>query len=244
MVLSGWLDSLLDLFFPSKLECPFCGSVGAGICATCRALFDQYRQVPRCYRCGRILGQDPQAGGVQLCRECRTHAWPFVLARALGPYEGVLRQTIHRLKYGGSRWLARPLAVLMAGEIKSGDISGGFDLIIPVPLARNKLCERGFNQSGLLAKEIGTLLDLPVDGQALHKRLETPAQTGLNRAAREINLQNAFQVADKATINDKDILIIDDVFTTGSTMSAVATTLSQAGAARVFCFTAATGRCL
>lgn len=244
----GLFDSLLDLFFPQKPECPFCGASCSGekMCAACRLLFEQYCQVPRCSRCGRIMGKSIiiATDELQLCKECRIHGWPFVLARALGPYEGVLRQAIHRFKYGGSRWLARPLAGLMAEEIKSGTIPAGFDLILPVPLARDKLCQRGFNQSALLAKEICAILKVPSNGHALVKKFETPAQAGLNKATRAVNLQNAFQVVDKSCFYGKDILIIDDVFTTGNTMSAVAATLIQSGARQVFGFTAATGRCL
>ncbi|MDD4170538.1 MAG: ComF family protein [Desulfotomaculaceae bacterium] len=244
-MLSGLFDSLLDLFFPPRPECPFCGASGAGaeICANCRSLFKRYRQAPHCPRCGRIMEQAIviPAEGVPLCRECREHSWPFVFTRAIGLYEGPLRQVIHRLKYGGNRWLARPLASLMAEEIKFGDMPARFDLIVPVPLYKGKLRRRGFNQSALLAKEIGSALEIPVDGQALLKILETPAQTGLNRAAREVNLKNAFKVGDKAYFFSKNILIVDDVFTTGSTMSAVAETLVQSGADQVFGLTAATG---
>lgn len=246
-MLAGLFNSLLDLFFPPRPECPFCGagSVGAEICADCRSLFERYRQAPHCPRCGRIMGQAMviPAGGAPLCRQCRVHHWPFVLTRAAGLYEGSLRQVIHRFKYGGSRWLAKPVASLMAEEIKLGDMPTWFDLIVPVPLSRDKLRRRGFNQSALLAQEIGAVLKIPVDGRAVLKILETPAQTGLNRAARELNLKNVF-IADKVRAYGKIILIVDDVFTTGCTMSAVAATLIASGAKQVFGITAATSKYL
>ncbi|MDD3653539.1 MAG: ComF family protein [Desulfotomaculaceae bacterium] len=245
-MLSKLFDGLLDLFFPPRPECPFCGAsskVGV-VCANCRLRFREYRMAPHCPRCGRIMRPEIAIPSdmVPLCRECRVHGWPFDLARALGPYEDNLKQVIHRLKYGGSRWLARPVASLMAEVLEFGEMPVMFDLIVPVPLSRDKLRHRGFNQSALLAKEIGTVLGIPVDERSLIKVLETPAQTGLNRTARQLNLRGAFQVANRSGIYSKDILIIDDVFTTGSTMSAVATTLKQSGAKQVFGLTAATGR--
>jgi len=239
-------DSLLDLLFPPRPECPFCGAPGNGaeVCSSCLLEISRHRLEPHCCRCGRLPGGEMvvPAGGPCLCRECQRHDWPFVLARAFGPYEGLLKEVIHRFKYGGSRRLARPLAFLMVEVVLSEALHKIIDLIVPVPLAKDRLRRRGFNQAALLAKEIGSILKIPVDGQTLVKVADTPAQTGLPRAARELNLINAFKVINKRKFYGKNILIIDDVFTTGSTMSAVAAELRHSGAEQVFGLTAATGR--
>jgi len=245
-VISGLWDSLLDLLFPPLPECPFCGAHGSGVevCRACHAVVDGYRLEAHCRICGRLPEKavPVTSGGFYLCGECQRHGWPFVAARAPGPYEGVLKKAIHRFKYGGSRRLAAPLASLMAELLLSDALYADMDLVVPVPLSGNKLRQRGFNQAALLAKEIGVRLKIPVNGRVLAKIMDTPSQTGLSRAAREINLINAFHVTDARYLQGKNILIVDDVFTTGSTMSSAAAAVKQAGAGQVFVITAATGR--
>jgi len=246
-VLTILWDSLLDLLFPPRPECPFCGAPGSGleVCGSCRSVISGYRLEPHCDICGRLPENEAliTSTGYYLCRDCRRHGWPFVLARAPGPYEGVLKEAIHRFKYGGSRRLAVPLALLMVELLLSEALYANIDLVVPVPLSYNKLRHRGFNQAALLAKEIGGRLRIPVNGRVLVKILDTPSQTGLSRMAREINLKSAFEVTNVEHLQGKNVLIVDDVFTTGSTMSAAAAVLKRSGAGQVFGITAATGRC-
>jgi ComF family protein len=110
----------------------------------------------------------------------------------------------------------------------------GIDLVLPVPLSGEKLRQRGFNQAALLAGEVGNLLQIPVDRRTLFKDIETPSQAGLSRSDRESNLAGAFSVRYPERLYGRNVLIVDDVFTTGSTISAVAATIRQAGADRVF----------
>lgn len=214
---SLWND-LLNLIFPSRPECPFCGGPvpGGDLCSRCRAVFAGYSREPYCGRCGRLPGKGVvllNGGAAHLCRECRKHGWPFVLARAAGPYEGVLKEAIHRFKYAGRRGLARHLAGLMAGVVRAEPLMAGVDLLVPVPLSGEKLRHRGFNQAFLLAKELSALLQIRVDSRSLIKVIETPPQAGLPRPARESNLKGAFQVTNTAAIQGKSILLIDDVST-------------------------------
>jgi len=246
-VLTILWDSLLDLLFPPQPECPFCGAPGSGaeICGSCRSEINGYRLEPHCGLCGRLPEKEAiiSSTGIYLCGECRRHGWPFALARAPGPYEGILKDAIHRFKYGGSRRLAVPLALLMVEVLLSEDFCADLDLVVPIPLSYNKLRHRGFNQAALLAKEIGGRLKIPVNNRVLVKILDTPSQTGLSRAAREINLQSAFEVTNVEHLQGKNILIVDDVFTTGSTMSVAAAAIKRVGAGQVFGITAATARC-
>lgn len=246
MISTLW-DSLLELLFPLRPECPFCDAPGSGaeVCCTCISVINGYRLEPHCCLCGRLPEKVAPItpDGFYLCSECRRHGWPFELARAPGPYEGVLKEAIHRFKYGGSRRLAVPLAALMVEVLLSEALYADIDLVVPVPLTYNKLLRRGFNQAALLAKEIGGRLKIPVSGRILVKITDTPSQTGLSRAAREINLKNTFKVTDAPYLQGKNILIVDDVFTTGSTMSSAAAVIKRAGAVQVFVITAATGRC-
>ncbi len=242
---SLWKD-LLDLVFPEGPECPLCGGrrQGKDICGQCRWVIDGYRNEIFCVRCGRYAGKGAVLPAVtaHLCYECRRHSWPFVRARAAGPYEGVLKDAIHRFKYAGRRGLAVCLARLMAEAACAGPLFPPLDMILPVPLAAEKLRIRGFNQAALLAVEVGSLLRVPVNSGLLVKDFETSPQAGLPRAARESNLMGAFRVTDSGALRGRSILIIDDVFTTGSTMSSAASVVRKAGAGQVFALTAASGR--
>ena len=244
-MLSLWKD-LLNLIFPPGPECPFCGGPrrGVDICDQCRTVIDGYSRELYCSRCGRYAGKGaviPATPG-HLCFTCRKQGWPFVRARAAGPYEGVLKDAIHRFKYSGRRSLAPYLARLMAEVVRAGALFPVIDLAVPVPLSDEKLRRRGFNQAALLAKEVGSLLRIPVNGRLLVKDFETSPQAGLPRSARESNLTGAFRVTDSGALCGKNILIIDDVFTTGSTIASAASVVRKAGAGQVFALTAATGR--
>jgi len=242
-----WKD-LLDLIFPARPECPFCGGgdTKGKPCDSCLATIKGYQCERPCSRCGRLAekGARPKYGRAGfLCYDCRKRDWPFTLARAGGPYEGVLKEAIHRFKYTGRRSLASHLAALMLEVCRLEPLYQAADLIVPAPLSREKLRVRGFNQAELLAVEVGRALGVPVNGKCLVKDIDTPPQTGLSRVARESNLKGAFSVKKPDLIRDRVVLLIDDVFTTGSTMSETAATLKQAGAGEVLVLTVATGRC-
>lgn len=242
---SLWKD-LLNLIFPAGVECPFCGGPRQGndICCKCRSIIACYSQELYCRRCGRFTGKGSVIPGVSshLCFTCRKQEWPFDLARAAGPYEGVLKETLHRFKYLGRRGLASSLAGLMAETACTEPLFTSSDLVVPVPLSDEKMRLRGFNQAALLADEVGYRLQIPVNDRLLVKDFETSSQAGLNRTAREINLKGAFRVTNADAIHGRNIMIVDDVFTTGSTMSSAALVIRSAGAKHVFGLTAAAGR--
>jgi len=180
----------------------------------------------------------------QKCRECGKRDWPFVVSRAAGPYEGILREAIHRFKYAGRPGLAGHLAVLMAEVAVREPLFAGIDLILPVPLSGEKLRRRRFNQAELLAREVGALLGIKVDARSLTKVVDTPPQAALAGPDRESNVREAFKLTDSGAVSGRNVLIIDDVFTTGSTMSAAAAVLAGSGANKVYGLTAAAGRYL
>jgi len=244
-MLSLWKD-LLNLIYPSPVECPLCGGTrqGKDLCDNCCSIISGYKQELYCERCGRFTGKGSHIPSVSshFCYTCRKQQWPFELVRAAGPYEGVLKEAIHRFKYLGRRGLACSLAGLMVETARAEPLLTSVDLILPVPLSDEKLRLRGFNQAVLLAEEAGYRLQMPVNSKLLVKDFETHPQAGLNRTAREQNLRGAFRVTNAGVINGKNIMIIDDVFTTGSTMSSAALVIRSAGAKHVFGLTAAAGR--
>ncbi|WP_066633643.1 ComF family protein [Desulfolucanica intricata] len=240
-------EGLIDLILPRLPECPLCGRTGRheGLCPVCREQLDMYWREPTCARCGRFLLPYPGASEVvsELCPECSAGGgWPFTAVRAVGPHEGVLREAVQRLKYGNNRWLAGPLAGLMAEVYHREECFRAAEIILPVPLTGKKLRQRGYNQAELLAGELGKLIKLPVLTGVLTKIFDTPSQAGLSRPEREDNLVGAFKLVNSSAVAGKIITVIDDVFTTGSTISAAARALAAGGARETVGLTLTTGR--
>lgn len=170
------------------------------------------------------------------CGLCRTGLRGFDGAYCFGSYEGPLRELIHLYKYGRVETLGKPLAELLARALP---VEEPFDAVIPVPLHWRKQWQRGFNQAGLLAKEIARRRAIPVV-PALARTRYTLTQAGLSNTERRRNVAAAFRCrASAAHLAGKRVLLIDDVMTTGSTAAACARVLKQAGAARVVLATVA-----
>ena len=169
-----------------------------------------------------------------LCRSCRQHPPSYTRAWTLYPYLPPLQDAIRLLKYGGKVSLAKPLARLMIDQLPPLDT---IDLIVPVPLHVDRLREREFNQSLLLADRIGRHLGIPVSCMDLIRTRSSPPQTTLPRNERLKNLRNAFAVPRPNIVAGKHVLVIDDVFTTGATVHHCAKTLRKAGSGDVFALT-------
>ncbi len=228
----NYWDALLNLIFPPREECPLCGgrSKGAKICQPCLNWLEEKRRGLYCCRCGRPITH----GGY--CQDCTVREWPFSFARAVGPYEGPLRQAVHRFKYDGKRHLAEPLGQLMLQRIIDDPVYRRANIAVPVPMTAKKMRRRGFNQAQLLARVVAAGLNIPLQ-DILQKTKETKAQAKLARQQRELNLQNAFILKDNANLWGKTVLLIDDVVTTCSTASAAAAVLRQGNAADVIVLT-------
>jgi ComF family protein len=219
---------LLDLLFPAR--CAGCGHPGDLFCANCQAQVQPVPQ-PVCVRCGRPV---PAAGR---CRECAGGHFHVSAIRSAGVYADPLSQAIHRFKYEGRRELHEPLGLLLAGYWLGRSVT--VDLVAPVPLHENRLRERGFNQSELLAMVLcrQARLSLLQPGVLCRQR-DTQQQMLLGPAERRANVQDAFAWAGPALAGCK-VLLIDDVATTGSTLEACAEALLAAGAGKVWALTAA-----
>lgn len=154
-------------------------------------------------------------------------------ARAVALYDGTMRDLIHKLKYQDRHELTTLLAnwLIATGQNQLNKT----DLILPIPLHRQRLWRRRFNQSTLLARRISELTDKPVDCNCFVRKKNTPSQVGLTEAQRKTNLQGAFHIVPHHhdLIKNRSILVIDDVMTTGATANAAARLLKSAGAVRV-----------
>jgi ComF family protein len=180
-----------------------------------------------------------------MCGLCLRIEPAFARATAYGSYEGGLRELIHLLKYGGIRPAANVLGRMLAEAI--GELVPNFPsdsvAVVPVPLYRTKLREREFNHAELIAR---AAIKLSPDSSRLHlcagvleRRRETPSQTGLTRHQRRQNVKGAFGVAQPEAVKGREVLVVDDVFTTGATVSECARVLRRAGASRVWVATVA-----
>ena len=237
----GW-QALIDFFFPPR--CPFCAESReeknpAGICSAC---FRQIREVahPRCSRCGVDFASD--LGEDHLCSDCLRGDGHFARARAWAHYEGLIPAILAQFKYRGHSRLAKPLGDLLAGY-RDPDLSfADYGLVIPVPLHPRRLRQRGFNQSLLLARRISRRHSLPLDFTALRRIRPTVPQTELSAAERQKNIRGAFAISDPRPVNGKNLLLVDDVYTTGATVEECAKVLIKAGARQVDVLTLARAR--
>lgn len=163
------------------------------------------------------------------CALCRTGIKSFDAAYCFGDYEGTLRELIHLLKYRGMKPLANRLGRFLASALP---IDQRFDVVIPMPLHWRRRWQRGFNQSALLAGEVGHRRGVPVRN-AVRRIRATKSQTGLSNAKRRENVKGAFRVRDVKSVKGMRVLLVDDVMTTGATGSACASVLKHAGAISV-----------
>lgn len=140
---------------------------------------------------------------------------------------------IYAIKYGGAKATATALGRMMADECGRNGFFSGIDVIVPVPLSRDRERQRGYNQSLLIAQGIAYSSGIAVGGNVMERTAFVQAQTELYRQKRHDNVEGVFRLADAAAIRDRHVLIVDDVVTTGATMAACGKAVMEAGAARV-----------
>lgn len=235
-------ELVLDILFPQE-ECCICHKPGRfgsrnPWCKDCEAkMLVMQCSCATCEICGKYL-----PNGDSICTDCQKNHPRFDIARAVGPYEEPYRITTKVLKFMGRKYLAPRMGEMMAQRVQQESRFKSLDLIVPVPISRIGLKQRGFNQTELLARQISKKLGITMDPQVIRRVKDTPSQTELSREEREKNLISAFAIKDKQKVAGKDILLVDDVYTTGSTSRECTKVLLDAGAARVCIITWATGK--
>lgn len=230
------LDSLLNLLYPDAcLACKAAVSRAAhcSVCERCwRRILDLRIQPPWCPSCGLPYPSSVEVGS-RLCGSCVLRPPPFEGARAFGYYAAELSVAVQALKFMGRRNLASLLAPLMASVFLGSWQRGDFDLVVPVPLHSRRERARGYNQAALLARRSAGIIGLPVDEKALVRVRDTPPQVGLTNRERQENLRHAFRCPGNRPVQGCRVLLLDDVMTTGATITSASTALLEAGAARV-----------
>lgn len=213
------------------------------LCPACIRNFSPFRP-PFCSRCGRMFTTD--TGGNHECGACIQDPGPCFSIRSAGLYDGALKSAVHALKYGHKIQLARPLGTVLLAGFRQHFQVDGVDCVIPIPLHRSRIRERGFNQAALMIRDwpgsiraAGESRVPDFDEKNLIRNRKTLSQAGLGRKKRLMNVKDAFSVTRPEKIIGKRVLLVDDVFTTGSTSNECAKTLLSAGAAAVSVLTLA-----
>ena len=219
---------LLDILYPRK--CVFCRELlriesENWVCKDCLKEIE-YITGNTCPRCGKPIEQK-----IKACYECRGFENFFTHNHALFTYEGMIRDAIRRFKYNRSPQHSKYFAEVLTNKFYDEIIQ--HDFLIGVPMYKAKIKGRGFNQADLLAKEISLLTSVPTLHNILLRTKNTKPQNALNRADRLGNLTNAFSLASNKIIEGKAILLVDDIYTTGSTINECARVLRIAGAKEV-----------
>ena len=240
--MNALVDEFLSTLFPRP--CPLCRKVildkREGFCAACLEAF-QVIQEPVCYRCGYPLVGKREPEGF-LCPGCiarNAPVPPSFTVRSIALYAGNVRQAILRVKYGRQAPVARSLSVFARDHFTRFFPLSGFDRVVPVPLHPKRLRAREFNQCVLLARPLAAQLGVPLDLDAVERVRHTLPQSASTVMARRKNLRGAFQVRKVPRIEGQSILVLDDVYTTGATLEALALCLLSAGASRVAALTLA-----
>lgn len=216
----------LDFALPPR--CPGCGAIVSEMHSFCPDCWKQVEFLGHggCRTCGLPL----EATDVDECAPCLAVPPRIARTRAAVAYDELSRNLAIRLKYGRKVAIARTMARYMAPLVEQSD---GERVLVPVPLHRTRLWQRGFNQSALVARELSRRLGIGTELFALRRTRRTPPLKGMGLLQRRRTVAGAFKVLDPARVKGKTVILVDDVLTTGSTADACARTLKRAGAARV-----------
>lgn len=239
MIINEVLNNISDIIFPP--QCISCAAILQSLtervfCSSCREKI-KFLTGSLCPICGIIFFNSPSAN--HLCGNCLEKKPYFSSARAVAGYETIILNAIHRFKYGRDLSTGALLASLMA-DFSFPDLDfKDYSLIIPVPLHIKKLRKRGFNQAIILADAIGKKWQIPVNFSLLKRCKFTLSQTGLDKKERERNIKRAFEVTDRGKIAGINIILVDDVYTTGATLNECAKILTKAGVQKVAVLTLA-----
>lgn len=217
----------LDWLFPPI--CAGCGKRGARFCTDCYSKVELIGDSV-CSICGERLSQPG------ICKECMSNPPAYDALRSWGVFEGSLRSAILKMKYQGDISIGEEFSVPLIDLLKY--LKWQIDCVVPVPLSSVRYVERGYNQAALLAKPIALGYGVAYCSKALMKIRETQTQVGLNRKQRQLNVFQAFKGIPKK-IYGKNVLVVDDVATSGATMNACARALLTAGAKHVYGLTLA-----
>ncbi len=229
----------LEWLFPADCaacETPLKNAPCGWFCEDCwRQLAAPYG--PVCDLCG-LRFESREITPASHCGDCIKAPPAFDRARVMAPYDGVAGKALRLLKYASYPAVARAL-VAQADLAQAPAELWRVERVVPVPIHPNKLRSRGYNQAGRLATALAQRIGVPMDDGLLFRQGPQLSQVGLRRAARQRNVRSAFRLAEGANVDGLRLLLVDDVMTTGATLSACARVLKRAGARRVMAWSVA-----
>ncbi|MGN0362005.1 MAG: ComF family protein [Bilifractor sp.] len=239
-ITKDYAAGLLEIIYPR--HCPFCDRLLSGkepyLCRSCAGKL-KFISGPVCLKCGRPLERDT----LEYCDNCRRKEHRFIRGFAPFTYRGSVQDSITRFKYGRR---AEYAAFYAAAIRRSGEEMLSVwkpELIIPVPIHPERYRKRGYNQAEEVGRALAKALEIPCARNGIYRRKNTKPQKGLTPSMRRSNLQNAFTV-DKGVRLPERVLLVDDIYTTGTTLDALTEAVMDAGARRVWfaCISIAPGR--
>ena len=228
---------ILEILYPAR--CPVCHGIlkgKDGICPECRKRL-HYIKEPKCKKCGKQIEKNE----MEYCRDCQRFAHAFDKGAAVFVYDDIMRRSISMFKYHNRREYAKVYAKEMYQHCRHFLKMASPDVILPVPVHKQKKRQRGFNQAELVAKELGKLMNVPVDNTYLIRKEKTTPQKELTRQQRKGNLKKAFEVSTAGKYY-KRVLLIDDIYTTGATIDTISEILRENQTKIIFFLTICVGR--
>ena len=229
------LSSCVSLLYPHR--CPVCDRTvwppSEKICLSCLKTLKPIDH-PFCEKCGKKVN-----AGIRICSDCGRREHAFVRSRGAFGY-AELSRGMYRYKYLGRREYADVYAELTYSQLSDCIHGCSPDIIAAVPVSKKRLLKRGYNQAGEFAKGLSELSGIPFAKGALLRVRDTAPMKLLSPSERQKNLKNAF-ISNANVVKSKRVLLVDDIYTTGSTMDACSKALFDAGAENVFCMTVASG---
>ena len=226
-MIKEWMEGI---FYPFR--CPLCQKIIVGpkqtVCGACRKKLKKIEE-PRCKKCGRPVRVFEQEN----CPDCERANHFYEEGMGIYLYEGDMRRAVHRMKFQNKRIYAKVFGEMMAEEIGAALSKWEIEAIVPVPMYRRKQRKRGYNQAELLARAIGQIWNIEVKKDWVIRKKDTAAQKDLEKKDRANNMKKAFAIR-KNEVELKNILIVDDIYTTGSTVDAVADVLKKHGVQNVY----------
>lgn len=235
-------ENIIHVLFPRR--CPICDKAMFSsvfmktelCCATCRESLE-YVKEPVCKKCGKPIENER----AEFCYDCRKHPKKFVQGKALWLYKDQVKQSMYRFKYQNRQEYARYYGSEIVRVYGDWIRRNKIEAIVPIPLHWTKKRQRGYNQAQLLAAEIGKQTGLPVYSNLLKRTRKTKAQKNLNEIERKNNLKRAFKTQEN-NVQLSYILLVDDIYTTGSTINEAALELEKADIEQVYCVSVCIGR--
>lgn len=237
-MITNIIKIVIDMIFPPR--CPFCDEIltisDAGVCKICKEHVS-YVEQPYCMKCGKPIENEED----EFCKDCIERPHSYDEGRAVLVYDEYASRSVYRFKYNSKQEYAAYYGRIIDEKLHDKIMSWNAEAIIPVPIHKSKLKVRGYNQATLIARELSKHVNIPVYEHLLTRSIPTKVMKNLDAKERENNLKKAF-IVNKNSVKLNSVIIVDDIYTTGSTIDAISALLKGAGVDKVYFVSLCIGR--